>query len=103
NAGHKHVVGPDEEADDGDSDAGHGDEFVSEDALAAEARHDFADHSHGGQNHDVHGGMRIEPEQVLKQERIATACWIKNPEIEGALEEHQKERDSEYRRAQQED
>src|SRR5206468_13131283 len=64
------------ETDDGNSNAGHGNEVIAEDALAREASHNFANHSHGRQNHDVNGGMRVEPEQVLEQDGITPARRI---------------------------
>ncbi len=70
----EHVVGPDEEAEDGDGHRGKRDRRVAEDALAAEGRDHFADDAHAGQNHDVDGGVRVEPEQMLEEERVA-ALW----------------------------
>src|SRR5258708_39527044 len=67
-ASNEHVVRPDEKTDDRDGDARSGDEGVSEDGLARESGNNFADHAHGGKNHDVHGGMRIKPEKVLKED-----------------------------------
>ena len=63
-----------------------GDEFVAEQRLAREASHELAHHAHAGQNHYVDGGMRVEPEQMLEQERIAA-----EPRIEDA---HAAERSS---------
>jgi hypothetical protein len=74
------------EAEDGDGDGGECDEVVAEDALAREAGDDFADHAHGGQNHDVDGGMRIEPEQMLKEERIAAEFGIEDAEVQSAFD-----------------
>ena len=31
----------------------------------------LADHAHPGQDHDVHGRVRVEPEHVLEQDRVA--------------------------------
>ena len=36
-----------------------------------------------GQNHDVDGGMRVEPEQVLEQQRVAAQRRIEDAEMEG--------------------
>src|SRR4029077_11255627 len=70
-AGDEHVVRPDQETDDRDGDARAGDEGIAEDGFARESRNDLADHAHGRKNHDVHGRMRIEPEEVLKEDGIA--------------------------------
>ena len=78
-------------------------EVVAEDALAREAGDDFADHAHAGQNHDVHGRMRVEPEQMLEQQRIAAQLRIENADVEGALQRHQQQRDRQHRRAQHHD
>ena len=58
---------------------------VAEHGLAAERRHQLADHAHGRQHHDVHRRMRIEPEQVLEQHRIAAARRIEEAEVEHPL------------------
>ena len=42
---------------------------VAEDPLAREAGHELADHAHGGQDHDVDRGVRVEPEEVLEEDR----------------------------------
>src|SRR5207249_6286941 len=66
-AGNEHVVRPNEEADDGDGDAGSRDEGIAEDGLARKSRDDLADHAHGRKNHDVDGRVRVEPEEVLEE------------------------------------
>ena len=66
-----------------------GDESVSEDALAREAGDELADHAHAGQDHDVNGRMRIEPEHVLEQDRIAAERRIENADMQDALHRHQ--------------
>ena len=98
--GDEHVVGPDQEADRGDRQARHRDEAVAEDALAREAGDDLADHAHRGQDHDVDGRVRVEPEQVLEQDRVAAAVRVEEAEVEDALERHQQDRDRDHRRAQ---
>ncbi len=54
-----------------------------------------------GQNHDVDRGVRIEPEQVLEQQRIAAAGGIEDAQVERTFEDHQQQRDRQHRRAQQ--
>ena len=57
---------------------------------------ELADNSHGGKNHDVHRGMAVEPEEVLIQNWIATHGWIKDSDIERALNNQQKKRDAQH-------
>src|SRR5208282_73394 len=102
-AGDEHVVGPDQESQDGNGDARQSDELVSEDALAREAGYEFVDHSHGRQDHDVDGRMRVEPEQVLKQERVSAESGIEDAEMEEALDGHEHDGDGDHRRAQDHD
>ena len=92
-AGDEHVMRPDQESEDRDGDGREGDEAVAEDALAREAGNDFGDDAHGGQNHDVDRGMRVEPEQVLKQERIAAEFGIEDAEVQSAFGDNQDESD----------
>src|ERR1035438_8777836 len=42
--------------------------------------------------------MRVEPEHVLEQDGIATDSGIKNSDMEGAFQAHQRQRDCDYRR-----
>jgi len=58
----KHMMAPDQKPKNSYRDAGKGDEVVTEDRFAREATDDLADHTHTGKNHDVNGGVRIEPE-----------------------------------------
>ena len=78
-AGDEHVVAPDQEAEHRDAEAGEGDERVAEDLLAAEGGDQLADHAHRRQDHDVDGRVRIEPEQVLEEHRVAAAAGSKMP------------------------
>ena len=41
-----------------------------------------ADHAHGGQNHDVNGRVRIEPEQVLEQNGIAAKARVEDADMQ---------------------
>ena len=61
----------------------------------------FALHRHRRQNHDVNRGMRVEPEQMLEQQRIAAAGGIEDAQIESAFEHHQQQRNRQHRRSQQ--
>ena len=93
-------MAPHQEAEDRDGDARDRDERVAEDAFAREAGDHFADHAHAGQNHDVDRRMRVEPEHVLEQNRIAADGGIENADVEAALQADQHERDGDHRRAQ---
>ena len=84
--GSQEIERPNKKANDGDGDAGSCDEGITEDGLARKRGNDFADHAHRRKNHDVHGGMRIEPEKVLEENRIAAQRGIEEPEMEHALE-----------------
>jgi hypothetical protein len=79
------MVRPDQEAEDGDGDRGERDEAIAEDALAGKASNDLADDAHRRQNHDVDGGMGIEPEQVLEEQRIAAEFGIEDAEMQRAF------------------
>jgi hypothetical protein len=81
-ASHEHVVAPDEEADHRDGDRRPGDEFIAEDLLAGEGGDDLADHTHARQDHDVDRRMRIEPKEMLEQDRIAAQIRIEHADAE---------------------
>ena len=83
--GHEHVVAPDEEAEHRDAEAGERHERVAEHLLAAEGGDQLADDAHRRQNHDVDRRVRIEPEQVLEQHRIAADRRIEDAEVEQPL------------------
>jgi hypothetical protein len=51
------------------------------------------------QDHDVDGRVRVEPEQVLEQHRVAAERGSKMPMPKSALGRHQQDRDREHRRA----
>ena len=82
----EHVVGPDEEAEDGDGHRGECDRRVAEDALAAEGGDHLRDNAHAGQNHDVDGGVGIEPEQMLEEQWVAALGGVEDADADGALQ-----------------
>ena len=82
--GHEHVVRPDEEAQAGDAEARKGHELVAVELLAGEAGDHFAHHAHARQDHDVHGRVRVEPEEVLEQERVAAQRRIEDADLHDA-------------------
>ena len=96
----EHVVSPDEEADQGDGDAAHGHEAVAEDLAAAEGGDDLAHDAHGGQDHDVHGRVRVEPEEVLEEDRVAAVGRIENAGVEQPFHDQQQQRDRQHGRGQ---
>jgi len=71
------------------------DKFVSENPFTRKACHQFANNSHAGQDHDVDGRMRIEPEQMLKQQRISAKFWVEDADMEATFntDEQQRYRD----------
>ena len=79
---HKHVVRPDKESEHRDCNYSEGHEFIAENAFTREASHDLANHTHARQNHDVYRRMRVEPEEMLEQQRVAAFLRIENAEME---------------------
>ncbi len=69
-------------------------------ALREKHGHDFADYAHARKNHDVDGWVRIEPEQVLEQDRIAAIVGVEDAGMQDALQAQQHQSDGHYRRAQ---
>src|SRR4029077_16595570 len=92
-AGHEHMVRPDEESDHRDAKQGQRHRLVAKNALTRKAANDFADDAHAGQNHDVDGRVGVEPEQMLEQERVSAQQRIKNAQVEQTLENYQHKRD----------
>ena len=101
-AGDKHVMRPNEKTDDGNGQAGSGDEVVAEDRFARKRRNHLADHAHRRQDHDVHRRMRIEPEQVLEEHRVAAHLRVEEADVEDAFQPDKKERDGDDGRAENE-
>ena len=97
------MVRPNQEADNRDGDAGAGDEGVSEDGFARKRRNDFTDHTHRRKNHDVHGGMRIEPEEMLKEYGVAAESGIEKAQVKYAFKADEQKRDGDNGGAQNHD
>ena len=93
-------MAPDQEAKHRDRHAGERDESIAEDRFAREGADQFADHPHSRKHHDVHRGMRVEPEQVLEEDRVAAARRIENAELEHAFHEQQHNGHGQHRGAQ---
>ena len=90
-------MGPHDKPDHRDSDAGRGDEVITKNRLAREGRDYFADHSHRWKNHDVHGWMRVKPEKVLKQDRVAAVGWVKKSQVEHSFQSCEQQGDGDHR------
>ena len=99
-SGDEHVVAPHEERNHRDRDRGPRDELVAEDGLAGEDRDHLADDAEPGQDHDVDGRVRIEPEQVLEQQRVAAQRRVEHADLEQVLEQQQDHRHRQHRRRQ---
>src|ERR1035437_3660066 len=98
-AADEEVMAPDEEAQDRDGHAGKGHNAIAEYGLTGKRADDFADHAHGGQHHDVHGRVRVEPEEVLEEHRVAAAGGVEDAEMQHALQEEQHDSDGQNRGA----
>ncbi len=98
--GDEQVMAPHQAAEHRDGHAGVGHEMVAEDRLAREHRDHFADHTHGRQHHDVHGRVRVEPEEMLEQHRVAAQSGIEDADVEYALAEKQDDGHRQDRRSQ---
>jgi hypothetical protein len=97
------MVRPHDEAEHGNRQAGEGDEAIPEDLLSRECRDEFALHAERGQDHDIHRRMRVEPEQVLKQDRITAHGGIENADTRDSLKGQQQNRNGYDRRAENHD
>ena len=87
----------------GDGQAREGDEAVAEDVLPREAGDELRDDAHPRQHHDVDGRVRVEPEQVLEEHRIAADRRVEDADAQHALEGEQQDRDRDDRRPQDHD
>src|SRR5271169_1118878 len=91
---------PDQKSEDGDGDRRQRYEAIAEDPLAREAGDDLADDSHRRENHDVDGGMGVEPEQMLEEQGIAAKFGIEDSEMQRAFDGHQHDGDGDDRGSQ---
>ena len=101
--GDEEVVPPDQEADDRDRQRRERDERVPEDVLAREGLDDLADDPHRRQDHDVDGRVRVEPEQVLEQHRVAAERRVEDAEVQRPLRRDHEHGDRDDRRSQDHD
>ena len=100
---HEHVVSPHQKAEDRDGKAGIADERVAKRTPPRKTGDDLADHPQPRQHHDVNRRMRIEPEQMLEQDRVAPQLGIENADAQAALHENQQQRHRQHRRGQHHD
>ncbi len=96
----KHVVLPNKEAEHRNRHRREGDGSVAEHAFSAESRDHLGDDTHARKNHDVDGGVRIKPEQVLEQDGVAALGRVENADAQSALQCNQNNGDGQHRRAQ---
>ena len=66
-------MAPDDEPEAGDPGDREHHGLVAEDRLAREGRDDVGRKAHRGQDHDVDGRVRVEPEEVLPHQGLAAA------------------------------
>ena len=72
------MVTPDEEPEKSNRDRAIGDHSVTENPLVAVNTHQFADDTHRREDHDVHGWVGVEPEEVLERYRVPVELRIEN-------------------------
>ena len=96
----EHVVAPHQEREDRDRHGTEGDEPVAEDVPVGVDGDDLRDDAHGRQDHDVDGGVRIEPEEVLEQHRVSAHRRVEEADQEDALHDQHEQGDGQDRRRQ---
>ena len=96
----EHVVRPDGEAEHADRDRRDRDQLVAEDRLARVDREHLGDDPEPGQHHDVHGRVRVEPEDVLVHDDVAAVRRIEEVRAHDPVEQHQELGAGDERRAQ---
>src|SRR5260370_33994067 len=97
------MVPPDEKPKDGNGHTRTGDEFISEYRFASEGGDQFTDNAHGGQNHDVNDWVRIKPEEMLEENRIAAERRIEETEMEDAFQSNERKGDGDHGSCENED
>ena len=70
------MVTPHNETEEGNRDRTERNQAITEDRAMAVDSDDFADDSHGGQNHDVYGRVGVDPEKMLVQYWVTSSSWI---------------------------
>src|SRR5271170_3773631 len=87
------MVRPNEEAEESNRNRGERNRRVTKDAFAAECADHLRDNTHPRKNHDVNGRVRVEPEEMLKQQRISALRRIEDADAYRALESHEDQSD----------
>ncbi len=75
-------MAPDERSQNGNRHRGVRNGLVAENRFVGERGDDLCDRTHGRQDHDVHGRVRIDPEEMLVQKRVAPLGRIENTDPE---------------------
>ena len=74
--GGEHVVGPDDEGQNGNARGGIHHGGIAEQLFAREGRHDLADDAKSRQDHDVNLGVAEEPKDVLVHHWVPATCRV---------------------------
>ena len=96
----EHVVAPHQEREERNRHGGERDHLVAKDFTAAVHRDQLGDDAHRRENHDVHRGVAVEPEEVLEQHRVTAQSRIKNTDAHDAFGRKQQHGDAEDGRRQ---
>src|SRR5690554_385467 len=92
------MVTPDEEAEETERDRAHRNEHVAVDVAAAERCDELVHNRHTREDHDVDRRMRVEPEEVLEEDGIATERRVEDTDLKDLLDEEKEHGDGEDRR-----
>ena len=95
-ADREHVVAPHEEAQERDRDDRVDERLVAEERLAREHGDDLGDHPEPGQRHHVDDGVRVEPEQVLVEDRPVRRRLVEARAVVAVHQQH-RERPRQHR------
>ena len=88
------MVSPHDESKHSNRHRGECNELVTKDALLTIRSDYFVDNAHRGENHDVNRRVRIEPEQVLEQNRISTNLRREDSKAKRTFNDDKRECDS---------
>jgi len=97
------MMAPYEKSEHRDCHAGEGNKLVPEYLVPGKSRDKLAHHSHCRQHHYVNRRVRVKPEEMLKQQRIAAIFGVENAKVRQALERNHRKRDRQDRSPQNED
>ncbi len=71
--------------------------LVTEDRFTGEHWNDIGDDTHRWKNHDVNRRVRVEPEEMLEQNRVTAEFRIENTDTDGSLKNEKKKGDRQNR------